>query len=134
MSIVRVREPGRHLSRNDRLFDRLRPRPCFSVAQQRHRPDLARPMAALAIFLQDRKNVLVEGDRPAGLLAGPRCHRPPTGAHTQYAYRASSNANLGNHVSFTSSVCTTHSVWGSKLSRNNAARQSFIALGGGWQE
>jgi len=97
VAVARVREPGRHLSRNDRRFDRLRPWPRFFIAQQRHRPDLTWAMAALAILLQDRKDVLVEGDNPTGLLTGPGRRRPLDGAQQQNKGRQSQNGNSDKH-------------------------------------
>ena len=40
--------------------DRLRPRPRVLVGEQRHRPDLAGPVAAHAVLVEDRRDVLVE--------------------------------------------------------------------------
>ena len=83
VAVLRVREPGRHLFRKDRRFDRLRPRPGFLMAHQRHRSNLTWPMATLAILLQDRKHVLVESNNPAGLLIDLSRRRPPNSAQQQ---------------------------------------------------
>src|SRR2546422_8608930 len=59
----------------------------FRSAQQRHRSDLPRAMATLAILLQDRKNVLVESDNPTGLLTGPgRRDRKSTRLNSSHGY------------------------------------------------
>src|SRR5262249_4138413 len=44
----------------DRGLHRLRPRPRALVIQERHRRDLIRAMARLAILLQDRQYVSIE--------------------------------------------------------------------------
>jgi len=51
---------------HDFLANRLRPGPRVFIAQQRHRRNLARTMAAHAILLQNRRNIFVECDRGAG--------------------------------------------------------------------
>src|SRR6516164_2833564 len=63
MADVRLREPGRHLSLDHRSLDGLGPRTRVLIGEKRHRGNLPRPMAALAVLLKDRKDVLVEGNR-----------------------------------------------------------------------
>ena len=46
-----VRKPGRHRSRDNRRLDGLCPRPGVLEGEHRERPDLTRPVAALAILL-----------------------------------------------------------------------------------
>ena len=57
------------------LGDRLRPRARLLVAAQRHRPDVAGPVAGLAALLEDRRDVARVGDaalRRVGLGRGER--------------------------------------------------------------
>ena len=69
---VLVDEPRRHLARDDLLLDRPGPGPRLLVGQQRHRRDAARPMARLAVLLEDGRDVFREGDLAAGLApTGP---------------------------------------------------------------
>ncbi len=56
-------KPRRHLLRQHRSFDRTRPWTRGLVRLERHRRDLARTMAGLAVLLQERRHVLVERDR-----------------------------------------------------------------------
>ena len=52
--------PRRHLPRLDAGLDGPRPGPRFRVGDERHRRDVARPMARLALLLEDRRHVLRE--------------------------------------------------------------------------
>ena len=56
---IRVGKPWRHLLSHDRRFDGLRPGTRIRVAQERHRSHLTRPVALLAVLLQNRKDVSV---------------------------------------------------------------------------
>src|SRR5438046_8488175 len=62
MSITRVSGPRRHFPRRYSGLDRFCPRPRLLISNERHRGDLARPMAALAVLLQNRKYVLRESN------------------------------------------------------------------------
>ncbi len=62
VAVSRIGEPGRHLAAQHRGPDRLRPGPRALISQQRHRADLARTMAGLAVLLQDRQDILIKGD------------------------------------------------------------------------
>ncbi len=62
LAVVRIGAPGRHLPLHDRGADRLRPRAHFVVGEERHRSDLAGPMAALTALLEDGRHVLVVRD------------------------------------------------------------------------
>ena len=65
------RVPGRHLARLRHLGDRLRPRPRLVVGLERHRRDhpgvgvAGGTVAVLAVLLQDREDVAIEGRRRA---------------------------------------------------------------------
>ena len=72
--------PWRHLARLDAGLDRTRPRPALLERPQRHRRDRAGPMAALALLLEDRRNVFRKR-RPLRHL----CER--SARHEQGAYR-----------------------------------------------
>ena len=63
---VRVGAPRRHAPRLDHLADRLRPRPRRLVVEQRHRSDVAGPMALDAVGVEDRGDVLAVGHRAVG--------------------------------------------------------------------
>ena len=69
---------------DDLLLDRARPRPRVLVGQQRHRRDRARAMAVLTGALQDRRDVLAEGDRrcATGCCARRRRRRTPNAPAT----------------------------------------------------
>ena len=69
-----VEVPGRHLTRGDAVLDRSRPRPRLFVGDERHRRDRIRPVAGLAFFLEDSRDVLGEGRSRLGGLGG-REHR-----------------------------------------------------------
>ena len=77
---VAIDVPGRHLARDDAIPDRARPRTDLFIGHQRHRRHFARPMAGLARALQDRRDVLREGDRR---LAVRRLRRPRRGQRCQ---------------------------------------------------
>ena len=82
MPVLRIGEPRRHLASQHRGLDRLGIRPHILIRQKRHRRDLARSMASLAIPLEDRQHVLIEGDirRPSHLAAqSRRQHESPHG-------------------------------------------------------
>src|SRR6185295_4337187 len=73
-AVLRVGEPRRHLTAFDLGFDRACPGASLVVGQERHRRDLPRPMARLAIFLQNREHIL--GERGRGIRSPHRaCHR-----------------------------------------------------------
>ena len=57
---------GRHLAGHHLGLDRPGPRPHFLVGLQRHRADVAGTVAALAVLLQQRRDVLGEGHRRRG--------------------------------------------------------------------
>ncbi len=59
-SVMRIGEPRRHLLSEHRCFDRLRVRPRALIVEQRHRGSFAGPVAALAVFLENGENVLIE--------------------------------------------------------------------------
>src|SRR6185436_6809888 len=63
MTVLRVREPRRHLAFDDAVPDGSRPRPRALIIQQRHRADLAWPMAVLAVLLKNRQDVFRKGHR-----------------------------------------------------------------------
>ena len=65
-AMVPLGVPRGHLTRDDLALDRAGPRPHFVVRPERHRRDLARPMARDALGVHDRSNVLPER-RPRGL-------------------------------------------------------------------
>ncbi len=58
-----IGKPWRHLPARDRSLDGARPRPRLLVGEERHRRHFAGPVAALAVGLENRKHVLVEGRR-----------------------------------------------------------------------
>src|SRR5688572_29390004 len=62
-----VREPWRHLPGAYSFFYSFRPRPCLSIRNERHRPDLARTVALLTPLLEDRQHVPVKRYRRIGL-------------------------------------------------------------------
>src|SRR5580693_1903474 len=62
MTISRVRKPWRHLARDNRGPDRLRPGTGVLISQQRHGRQLSGTVAALAALLQNRQHVFVERD------------------------------------------------------------------------
>ena len=62
-AVVRIGAPRRHLAVRDLRADRLRPRARVLVGDQRHRRDFARPMAADAAGVEDRRDVTREGRR-----------------------------------------------------------------------
>ena len=80
-SDVPIDVPGRHLARDDAIPYRTRPRPHLFIGNQRHRRHLSRPVASLARALQDRRDILREGDRRLavrrlrGRQRGQRCQR-----------------------------------------------------------
>ena len=57
MAVPRVRVPGRHAPLVDHLADHRRMLARIVVSQQRERPDLAGPVAALALVLDDPRDV-----------------------------------------------------------------------------
>src|SRR6266568_1686350 len=63
MTVPRVRKPRRHLLGQHRRLDPRSPRPRLLVGQQRHGRHFARAVTGLTVVLQNRKHVLVEGDR-----------------------------------------------------------------------
>ena len=62
MPVSRIRERRRHLPLDDSGLDRFRPWTHVPIGQERHRRDLSRAMACLTVLLQNRQNMLVEGD------------------------------------------------------------------------
>jgi len=60
MAATRIRKPGRHLARPNRVADGLRPTPGLRVGDKRHGRDFPRPMALLAPGLKNGENVAVE--------------------------------------------------------------------------
>src|SRR5215471_2092327 len=80
----RIRKPWRHFADQHRLANRLRPRACILVTQQRHRGRFARTMAALAPRLQNRLDIFVKGDflrRGAQKQAARREYQGPGTKH-----------------------------------------------------
>jgi len=65
----------RHFAAQHRGLDSLGPRPRAFIGEERHRADLARTVARLAVLLQDRQHVFVKGDRRSGNIR--RHHRRP---------------------------------------------------------
>src|SRR6185295_9641018 len=65
--------PRRHVPAFDLGLDRAHPRPDFGVVGQRHRRHTLGAMADLALLLEDRRDVLGEGDRLGARL---RLRRP----------------------------------------------------------
>ena len=57
---MRIGEPGRHLLAEHRALDGFRIGPRAFVVQERHRGSFARPVAALAVFFNNRERVLIE--------------------------------------------------------------------------
>ena len=53
--------PGRHLTCLDPVLDRACPGPHLGIGLQRHRRDVARSVASLALRPEDRRDVLAEG-------------------------------------------------------------------------
>src|SRR5258706_16118411 len=78
MPILRVGEPGGHFLKDYGGFDRLCPRPRVLVNDQGHRGNLSGPVAALTVFLENWKDVLVEGHggRKIGCQNGCPEHQP----------------------------------------------------------
>ena len=76
MVVLRIHEPGRHLLSYDSRFHGFGPGPGVLIRDQRHGRDFAGAMAVLTVLLQDRKNVLIERDRGAGILGrrGANCN------------------------------------------------------------
>ena len=97
VAVAPVGVPGRHLARRHFLVNRSRPGPCFPERDERHRGHLALPVAADALLVEDRRDVLAERGptlQPAGGLlreqlaakggaAQPHCNRGDenAGAH-----------------------------------------------------
>ena len=59
-----------------------RPRPRLLVGHQRHRRNFARPMATLAVILQDGQHIFIEGRRRSS-RTGPASRHLPGGGHEQ---------------------------------------------------
>ena len=58
-----IGKPGRHGSSHDRVLQGSCPRARLFVRQQRHRRNLSRTMASLAILLKNRLDILVKRHR-----------------------------------------------------------------------
>src|ERR1700680_473460 len=58
MSVLRVGKPRRHNFFCDHHLDHGSPRPCFLIREHGERCCFARPMAGLAVLLQNRRYVL----------------------------------------------------------------------------
>ena len=69
-----VEMPWRHLAAGDALPDRTSPRACLLIRSERHRRGRAGVVAPRAFGLEDRRDVLREGDG-GGELRGPRGRR-----------------------------------------------------------
>ena len=75
--------PRRHLARDDALLDRPRPGPGLFERHQRHRREHGRPVAFDAVLVEDRRDVLGEGDRRRGRASpGAAADCPRTTADT----------------------------------------------------
>src|SRR5215472_5511020 len=61
VTVLRIREPRRHLPLQDRFLHRLGPRTRLLIGEQRERRRLAGPVARLAILLNQRCDILGEG-------------------------------------------------------------------------
>ena len=70
-SNVPINEPRRHFPSGDSLLDRPRPRTRLFVSHQRHGRNRAHMVTILAMLLEDRRNVLREGN----LILRQRCCR-----------------------------------------------------------
>jgi len=68
MPTTRIGKPRRHLFRSNFVGNIACLKPNLLVGDQRHRPDLAQPMAALAVILKDGQHVAIEGGRGRRLL------------------------------------------------------------------
>ena len=82
VAVARIGKPRRHRTSHHRLLDRPRPRARLLVGEHRERPDLAGAMAALAVLLENRNDVLMESHRRRRALVG-RGHSRCTERHSQ---------------------------------------------------
>ena len=82
--------PRRHLPRLDALLDRARPGTRVLVGQQRHRRDRARPVAVLAGFLEDRRDV--PGERHLGGAPAEPTPWPPSAPASTKRERVNSHS------------------------------------------
>ena len=71
---ARVDVPGRHVARRHAIANRTRPRTRLFVGLQRHRRDRIRPVARLALVLENRRDVLGERRYGSG-LSRERCRQ-----------------------------------------------------------
>src|SRR5215469_2551607 len=71
VTVLRIGEPGRHLARHCSLANRLGPGPRLGVSAKRHGRDLARPVALLAMVLENGQNIPIE----RRWSSGRRCER-----------------------------------------------------------
>jgi hypothetical protein len=60
-SIPRIGKPGRHHLHLHRTRNFCRPRPRLFISHQRHRCSFPAPVAVLALILEDRNHILIEG-------------------------------------------------------------------------
>ncbi len=82
-SVLAIRMPRWHDARGDFLADRARPRTHIAIGDERHRCDLAWPMTAHALVIEDRGYVAAEGGSRLrrGVLRGRISgENQPTGA------------------------------------------------------
>src|SRR5262249_8191036 len=103
MTVLRIREPRRHLALNYSSLNRLCPRTDFLKRKERHRSDLSGPMACLAVLLQNRENVFIErdGSRLQLFLRVHRCsHRHQYKQHTHKLELSQSHNTLPDDLTF----------------------------------
>ena len=114
----RIRVPRRHHAVGDLLADRARPRAHFLIADERHRRDLAGPMAGDAVRVQNRRDVTRERRDAVGGL----WRRLDAAAHGDEALRSRRGAGRERTARswswLASKVRSDHSV-----RRNNGVRR-----------
>src|SRR5579875_2248093 len=84
-AIAWISIPGRHSPFGDDFADSVRPRQGILEGQQRHRSDLSRTMALLAVVLQDAADLLGVGDAP--ILFGLGDAADATAGHLRLGHR-----------------------------------------------
>ena len=118
-AVVRIGEPGRHLSIADGVLDLGRTPARALIGQQRERARFTGPMADLAILLEDRRDVLRVG-RDAELRRGATASLRLVHGHCRHGSRGH---RRGDHPCAQRETASHRSPW----RHDSACRRAAIA-------